>query len=162
MADCERSNFFQCSFITPSGQRRKFLAEFEAFNRNGQPPSRRATSEKLPRERQQRTRVRGVRHELRAFGRFELALLDFGGGVHGGVHKNHGARLRNRFREFGCELVTHEGDDAGQSHFGDCGSHFRPYAVIAAQGVAITDDQKIVAGSLTGSVAHTGKLDDWC
>ena len=154
----ERTNPFQRGFITPAGQWRKFFAKFEIFNGDGQPPGRRATPEKLLRERQQRTRVRGVRHELRAIGRFESAHLDFGGSVRGGVHENHGARLGNRFREFGRELMSHESDHAGQGQFGDHGGHLRPHAVIAAQRVAVADDQKIGAGSLTGFIAHTAKL----
>ena len=154
----ERSNFLQRGIMTPPCQRRKFLAEFEIFNGDGQPPGRRATPEKLLRERQQRTWVRGVRHELRAVGRFELALLDFGGSVRGSVHENHGARLGNRFREFGRELMSHESDHAGQGQLGDRRGHLRPHAVIAAQRVAVSDDQKITDPIFSLVLVHPPKV----
>jgi hypothetical protein len=158
----ERSNLVQRSLKTPAGQWRKFFAETEIFDRNGQPPRRRAAPEKLPRERQQRARVRSVRHELCAFGGFELAHLDFSGGVHGGVHKNHRARLGNLLCEFGRELVAHEGDNAGQGQLGYRGGHLRPHAVIAAQSIAVANDQKIGAGGFLRIVTHVGRLNHWC
>ena len=99
-----------------------------------------------------------MRHELRAFGGFERAHLDFSGSVRSGVHKNHRACGGNWFCEFGCELMTHEGGDAGQGQLGDCGGHLCSHAVIAAQRVAIADDQKVAIGSLTGIISHPGRL----
>jgi len=146
MAVCERLDFFQRDFITPAGERRKFLAEPEVLDRDGQPPGRRATPEQLLRHRQQRARLRCMCYELRAVGGFELAHLNLGGSIHGGIHENDGACLRNCFRKFGCELMAHESDHARQSQFRDRGGYLCSHAVIAAQRVAVTDDQKIGIG----------------
>jgi len=158
MAAGQRANLFQRGFMTPARERRKCLAEFEVFNRDSQPPRRRATSEKLFGQRQQRARVGGMRHESRAVGGFELAHLDFGGGIHSGIHENHGPRFGNRFREFGRELMAHEGDYAGQVQLRNCGGHLRSHAVITAQGVAVTDNEKTTGFALGLIRVHLPKL----
>ena len=154
----ERSNLFQRGFITPAGKRRKLLAELEVFDGNGQPPGRRATAKELPGERQQRARVCGVRHQLRALGGFELAQPDIRGGIRGGIHEHHGARFGNWFREFGRELMAHKNGHAGQAQFVNRRGYLRPHAIIAAQRVAVANDQQDGAFRLGCVFAHATSL----
>ena len=75
-------------------------------------------------------------------------------GIHNGVHEHHGVRPRNRIGVFGRELLADERAHAGQIQLLNRFHHARADAVVAAQRVAVADDQKITAGGQRRIVAH--------
>ncbi len=94
-------------------------------------------------QRQHSPRVGGVRHELRRIIGRELAELHFRGGIHGGIHKDHGVSERDGRSVFGRKLLADQRAHAGQSQraygFGDTWTN----AVVAAQRVAVADDEEV-------------------
>jgi hypothetical protein len=81
-------------------------------------------------------------HDLGRVGGCELAHLDFPWRVHRGIHKDGDAGVRNRVSEFGGQERTGQRVDAGQGKRIDRIGHFGPDAVIPAQRVTVTDDEK--------------------
>src|ERR1022692_4454480 len=109
---------------------------------NGEPPGVGHVTENIAGQCEHRARVGGMSHELRCFVGFKFAKLDFFRRVHGGIHKDDDAGLRNRVGKFGGEHRAGERADARQVQGGHGVGHTRADAIVGAQRVAVADDQK--------------------
>ncbi len=138
------------------GLRRKFFAKIQVHGGNSEPPGFRRMAENIAGQREHRARVGGVRHELRGLAGFKFAELNLVWRIHGGIHENNLADARNRVGVLGRKLLAHERAHAGQVQLAHRLGDARPDAVIAAQSVAVADDEQLGFDVDGGNQIHFG------
>jgi hypothetical protein len=84
-----------------------------------------------------------VGHELGGEAGLEFAELHLAWAVKGGINEDHHARPGYGLGVFGRELLADEGADVGKMEAFDGLGYAWPDAVVAAQSVAVADDEKV-------------------
>jgi len=98
----------------------------------------------IPGQREHGARVGGMGQQLRGIIGRESSKLHLMGCVHSGIHKNHGVHHRDRSGVFGRELLTDQRLHPRQTQRAHGFCDARTNAVVAAQRVAVADDEEIV------------------
>lgn len=109
-------------------------------------------------EGKQGLRVGRMGHDLPGFRGLQFAQLNSGCGVCGGIDKNDPGGARNRFGQFGCELMAGDRADTGKFQSFESGSDPGSDAVVAAKLVAVTDHEQAVAVGILIGICHEQKL----
>lgn len=138
-------NLFQRPLEPQSGCGRKSFTNLEVLHRDRQPPGGWTMAKHIARESKQDARVGRMGHDPTALGRFQFTQLHLRR-VHRGVDEDNPARARNRFGQFGCQLMTDNRADSGQLHLLNRRGHFGSDSVVGAKLVAVAYHEHAAVG----------------
>lgn len=135
-------NLFHRPGQAAAGQFRERFANPQVFGRNGEQPGFGHVAKDIPGQGQQGCRVRSVGHDLRAGGGGQFSELHLPGSIDRGINEDDRPRLSERVRQLRGQERARERANARKAERRDGLSGFWADGIVAAQGVAVTDDQQ--------------------